>query len=115
MRLIDLNPAWGGGHPDRQGIGLWFDCPGTCCADKAAIGRDADGKAINFDPEEGKTKKMRLFVHFANPVDGGPQFGTRGTFWQRTGDTFETLTLFPSVDASGFGHWHGWIQGGEIR
>ncbi len=115
MKLTGLNPAWGNGHPDREGIGLWFDCPGACCANMAALGRDATGKAINFDPEEGKSKKMRLYVPFANPIDGKPQFGSAGTYWQRTGDTFETLTLTPSVDASAFRHWHGFITAGEIR
>ncbi len=41
----------------------------------------------------------------------------RTVYWQRTGDTFETLTLTPSVDAAshGVGHWHGFITNGEIR
>lgn len=38
-----------------------------------------------------------------------------GIHWQRQGDTFETLTLAPSIDASRAGHWHGFIQNGEIR
>lgn len=118
MKLADLHPAWSAGYPDRKGIGLWFDCPGTCCASLPAMGLNADGKAVNFDPEEGKTKKLRLHVNFVNPLDGGGRFGddTPGrTFWQRTGESFETLTLTPSVDASGFGHWHGFIVGGEAR
>jgi hypothetical protein len=32
--------------------------------------------------------------------------------WQRTGETFETLTLTPSVDCSAWGHWHGFITNG---
>ena len=31
------------------------------------------------------------------------------------GETFETLTLTPSVDASAAGHWHGHVTDGEVR
>ncbi len=66
-------------------------------------------------------------VAFENPIDGGPPEPKRMvTFpdghkqesvrWTRSGDTFETLTLTPSVDAAshGVGHWHGFITNGEI-
>jgi hypothetical protein len=33
--------------------------------------------------------------------------------WQRTGDTFENLTLSPSLDFSARGEWHGSITNGE--
>lgn len=95
MKLIDLNPRWftQGASPDV--VGLTFDCP--CCA--------------------GKT---RLGVLFQEPIDrdGLPtdtHWGKKGTFWQRTGETFESLTLMPSIDASKWGHWHGHITGGQIR
>jgi hypothetical protein len=35
--------------------------------------------------------------------------------WQASGETFDTLTLTPSVDVGGFGHWHGFITNGEIQ
>ncbi len=37
--------------------------------------------------------------------------------WKRgSGDTFETLTLTPSIDANVdiAGHWHGFITNGEV-
>lgn len=56
-----------------------------------------------------------LFVPFKNPLDGGPSCEPRG--WERTGDTFETLTLSPSIlrakDKGGCG-WHGFIRGGQV-
>lgn len=104
MRLTDLDPHWYA-FEGRHGQGLDFDCP-HC-------------------PEGNRTK---LAIAFANPLDGGPPEpprdftfpdGTKGrtVYWQRTGDTFETLTLTPSVDAQshGVGHWHGFITNGEIR
>jgi hypothetical protein len=35
--------------------------------------------------------------------------------WRASGDTFEAMTLTPSVDASKEGHWHGHITNGETR
>jgi hypothetical protein len=34
--------------------------------------------------------------------------------WTLVGDSFESLTISPSVDASAAGHWHGFIQAGKI-
>ena len=62
-----------------------------------------------------------LGVWFANPIDGGPPAPPDimpKPRWQRTGDTFETISLSPSIDASSAdcgGHWHGWITNGEVH
>ena len=32
-----------------------------------------------------------------------------------SGDTFDTLTLVPSIGFENIGHWHGDITNGEIR
>lgn len=110
MRLADLEPRWATPyllkHPNgavqffgetaRSGMGMTFRCPH--CAE-------------------------RLSVFFANPIDGGtpadlpPRLDPTGNptpapLWSRTGESFETLTLQPSVDAAG--HWHGFITAGEI-
>lgn len=112
MRLTDLAPRW-------------FDVPG--------VGTDKDGVTF-LCPH---CRKTRLAVQFANPVEGPPKplMGMRefaqalapghsteerkdvvppGYLWQRTGDTFETMTLSPSVDCSASGHWHGFLRNGEI-
>lgn len=87
MRLTELEPRWlniGG----RSGMGITFLCP--CC------------------------RSERLPILFENPLDGGaPEAGVR-TRWTRTGNTFETLTLTPSIDARNSGHFHGFITAGEI-
>jgi hypothetical protein len=101
MRLIDLDPKWlGAGGPDisdgsgnpvpeRSGVGVMLDCPCGC--------------------------DSPLYVPFANPLDGGPSLEPRG--WQRTGETFETLTLSPSIlrsrDKGGCG-WHGFVTDGQV-
>lgn len=109
MRLTELEPRWWistfGWTPaepwPRYGMGVTFLCPvhrGAC-----AIGRIA--------------------VPFANPLDGGSkspegQGANKDTWWQRTGEDFDTLSLTPSVDVKEEGqtsHWHGHVTAGEVR
>ncbi len=100
MKLTELDPSFvgNGGEgvtdangnpvPWRDGVGLELACPCGC--------------------------GEYFYVGFANPLDGGPPVCEGHPHWQRTGDTFETLTLTPSIlRKSGCG-WHGFING-EIR
>jgi hypothetical protein len=102
MKLIELEPRWvnAGGDgirdaagqpvPARQGIGLTFTCP--CC-------------------------QWRHYVPFANPLDGGPAHDPSRPVWDREGETFDRLTLRPSILSSkekGGCGWHGYITGGEV-
>jgi len=114
VRLIDLDPHWSVDGEGRRGMGINFECP---------VHR------VHY-----------LGVWFANPVDGGlsaPPSCRPTPRWQRIGDTFDTLTLTPSINAdkncqcgklrgSGDGEcssnapghtpcWHGHITAGEIR
>jgi hypothetical protein len=93
VKLAELEPRWisGGG---RRGLGVMFNCPGRCCQGPGAV--------------------QRLPVWFANPLDGGASAAPDGRGWQRTGETFEALTLTPSIDASGTGHFHGFVTAGEV-
>lgn len=99
MKLTDLDPNWAvdadiviGGvkrhYDDRHGMAVSFLCP--------------------------HCRQTRLAVWFANPIDGLPPTDDAETLWQRSGESFENLTLSPSVDASKFGHWHGFIRNGEV-
>ncbi len=103
MKLTELDPRWCVAGPgERHGMGISFECP---------VHRD-----------------HRLAVMFANPIDGLPKCEGPKYTWQRTGETFDVLTLGPSIDASGnlafpFGDnshkiqtpcWHGWITNGEV-
>jgi hypothetical protein len=114
MKLTDLNPRWFA-IAGRHGQGVVFDCP--CCV--------------------GKEKRYRLAVAFAPALDGGATIDIKqleplwdaikdcgtdfpsnivppGFIWARTGETFETLTVSPSVNAAPAGHFHGWVINGEV-
>ena len=103
MKLTELDPRWcgaggeyvsdkdGNPFPKRHGIGVIFNLPCGCDAP--------------------------CFIPFANPLDGGPPIHTENAQWRRVGDTFETLSLTPSIlrakEKGGCG-WHGFITAGEV-
>ncbi len=99
MRLVELNPQFvqSGGEgisnadgspvPARPGVGLTFDCPCGC--------------------------NERCYTPFANPFDGGPPVEPNRPCWHRTGETFDTMTLTPSILRVGGCGWHGFITNGE--
>lgn len=104
MKLVELNPEFcnaggigirsknGDPVPKRIGIGMTFDCPCGC--------------------------KIKGYVAFSNPLDGGPPRLDPGEpSWERVGDNFETLTLSPSilraVEKGGCG-WHGYFREGKV-
>lgn len=77
-RLADCNPHWISGRytgsESSVPCGVHFDCP---------EGHDGCSHAIPFTPA----------------LDGAARetWQANGAQWQRTGDTFETLTLAPSI------------------
>jgi len=102
-RLVDFDPTWID-YGERRRVGVRFRCLKHHC-------------------------RGYLWIFFSNPLDGGPpvegdafslmleiaeQSGDREKFkydrgcgrnrWHREGDTFETLTMTPSVDAHRCGH-----------
>ena len=107
MRLTDLQPRWFTfmAHP-ADGVvliaGLTFVCP--------------------------HCMKQRIGVRFKPLIDPAGIVAQYGIVWpcgdepvwNRQGDTFETLTLSPSINAQSQridvpGHWHGFIENGEVR
>lgn len=100
MKLTDLNPRWCGtggegvtlnGQPVpwRDAVAVTFDCPCGC--------------------------DTRVCIEFTNPLDGGPPSRDDGHTWRREGETFETLTLTPSIQRVGGCQWHGFITNGGIK
>ena len=104
MKLSELNPRWSG-LPGPIYDGVTFDCPHCRIA-----GLSGDSC-------------QRIGVTFTPPIDpdgwwsriSQPTYAGR-LLWHREGDTFETLTLTPSVNTriDAKGHWHGFIKNGEV-
>jgi hypothetical protein len=99
-RLSDLDPKWIRHDPkwnyekNQRPLGLRFKCP--LCLD------------------------TQLCVLFLNPVDGGPPApndasipgNDSGRRWARSGMEFEEMSLSPSLDVPGHGHW--WLRDGLL-
>lgn len=108
FRLVDLEPHWLMDGARR--VGIAFDCPCGNCLGKGCM----------------------LAVRFANPIGGGDPTpddqskvgNNKGKRWTRTGESFESLTVTPSIDSTKdkdgnpmppeHQHWHGFITNGAI-
>lgn len=90
MKLAELHPQFPNSSDGKRGVGVAFDCP---C-----------GK---------HDEAHRCYVPFDVALDGTrvrpPERG-----WQRTGETFEALTLTPSIQRMDDCRWHGFITNGEV-
>jgi hypothetical protein len=115
MRLVELNPRWVAemnAPPDAK-QGVRFDCP-HC----VALGKPEPVKcAIFFDvPVCGNPAVDIKLVHRAQADPGHLADHHVGeVLWHREGDSFENLTLTPSIDTSKWGCWHGHISNGVIE
>lgn len=109
MRLSDLEPRWVGFDVVPEGrarIGVGFLCPH--CKEQRLV--------VFFRPFIDPNDVVKLAL-WQLPDAPDPNTGEIRPvhWWNRDGEDFETLTLSPSVDASNSGHWHGFIQNGEIK
>jgi hypothetical protein len=95
MRLVELEPRWFA-FSDGQRVGLTFDCP-HCRVERLGVAFHRQGFEAIDDAH----------IRAQSP-------STEHIWVMREGDTFENLTLSPSIDASGVGHWHGHVTNGEI-
>lgn len=97
MRLIDLQPRYFA-KTEGERHGISFECPHCFgSGQRLAIALHLDG--TNFDPDP----------------DNQQQFASDERVWTiASGDSFENLSLTPSIDASASGHWHGFITNGGI-
>lgn len=99
-KLSELRPHWIGLSASQDAIGVTFECP-HCRSTRIGVFFDEPVR-------RGEQAHIRDFgdIPFVSP-------GTKQ--WHREGETFETLTLSPSIDTSSVGHWHGFITNGEVR
>ncbi len=130
MRISDLDPHWWA-EPGRHGQGVVFLCP-HCREGFLAVPFDPPldgGPPFNVGNEQSRPIHRLWEILYGN-LDEKVEHGTvregavlpvgawvvpPGVVWHRVaGDTFDTLTLSPSVDASRAGCWHGCVTGGAI-
>jgi hypothetical protein len=105
MRLTELEPRWF----DIPGVGGAIDGVTFLCPHCRTTRLGVQFTSIGVDPKPLMSLEDQLrHVHELRTFDVPP-----GIVWKRTGETFDTLTLFPSVDASKSGHWHGSITNGK--
>jgi len=101
MQLTELHPKWVGvhnwcGNPHFR-CGIVFDCP-HCLKQRIAIFFTPP-----IDPDHEWDKFDRAELYPDHPK------------WTRQGETFDTITLTPSIDVSQYEHWHGFIENGQIK
>lgn len=101
MKLAELEPHWLI-HAGRR-VGMMFRSP----ADRSWF------QIVMAEPNFSIREQWKL------AADASPESNsqTAGAVWQFEGGIenadFQTLTLYPSVDGSRGGLWHGWIRNGE--
>lgn len=96
MKLTDLDPRWYVLEDGGPRVGLTFQCP-HCKTERLGVSFHHRGKEAMEDG----------YIHAHAP--------STDHIWTIDGDSFETVTLSPSVDASASGHWHGFIANGEVK
>lgn len=117
MRLVDLKPHWI--ERDSQRIAIMFLCP-HCVKE----GRPKPiWLSCFFIPTEhiaGEDGQYALFEQELEAMGITDQDGSdvvpcrRGFAWTRSSDDFASISIWPSLDASKCGHWHGFIKVGQI-
>ena len=110
MKLTDLDPRWL--ERDGRRIGFTFLCP--CCR------KDRLTALAEHTPFREQVKIMHAAMCSVPededdwPINWVP---AKADFaWSLSNfDSFATMTVTPSIDASKSGNWHGFITNGEIR
>lgn len=116
-KLTDFAPQWID-HAGRRGLGLFMTSPvnpkwrlcvlfaNPLDGGPAWLGESRDLLAVMF-PVQTEPGKPDAKGRWDGDVDAeGRWLMACGSFrWQRTGDTFESLSLSPSVDAHNMGHF----------
>lgn len=108
MKLTDLNPSW----VASGGDGITYASSGKPVPYVPYAGVQCDCPCGNTD------KNHRLYIPFANPFGNEVANRMHVHGWEREGETFESLTLRPSILRSrshGGCGWHGYITDGNVH
>jgi hypothetical protein len=117
LKLTDLKPRWYStpGVPGSQGF--TFECPHCRTLPRGsrmvrlavAFANAIGGPAVELSPSK---INAAIYGPVGSDKPGDPVI-LPGVLWTRVGETFESLSLSPSVNCSGSGHWHGTISLGQ--
>jgi hypothetical protein len=110
LKLAELDPHWVGlcqGHA----IGITFLCP-HCRKCRIGVAFDEPIGGHHLENVIGRDVAVFLTREFMTGT-GRFQNSTLKK-WHREGETFDGLSLSPSIDTSECGHWHGSVTNGEI-
>jgi hypothetical protein len=114
VRLTELEPHWCADFdaPGNVKQGLTFLCP---CCKAIRLGAWFDVPVCGSPAIDPEAFRRRL-EEFRDEDSDHPAYTTHigRILWKRNGNTFDVMTLTPSIDASKFGHWHGFITNGAI-
>lgn len=99
MRLVELEPRWI--HPNV----FIFRCPHCREVFLACKSAPMPEREQHRLYETALGEEWNLLV-----VPSRPDFA-----WTIHGGDFNTISVWPSIDASRSGHWHGFIANGEIK
>lgn len=108
MKLTELEPRWFSVQDSTGIAGISFLCPHCRQARLGVRIAHAAPHIISVGQDEEIT-------HFPAGAQVWQITGNAPTFDSENHGGFENVSLFPSVDASASGHWHGFITNGEVR
>lgn len=118
MKLVALDPIWL--ERDGQRVGIMFRCPHcldtwlTCYSVAMPIwGEEVKGRQ-RWAGQMGYVRQALDRLKKRNVPENAVVPCERTCAWKFAGDTFETLSIQPSLDASASGHWHGFVTGGQV-
>lgn len=69
------------------------------------------GSGVQFDCPCGGGKCVPLYIPFADTPN---EHGNLGCTWGRKGDSFDNITLTPSIRRMDNCKWHGYVTDGRI-
>lgn len=108
VKLVELEPKWL--MRDGVRVGLVFRCPCQKCTPQKF-----DWLSCYCVPMSNLRQQYELLKTVIPQEQLQDVVPVKRDFaWSFVGDSFETLSIAPSIDASASGNWHGHITKGAI-
>lgn len=119
MKLVELEPCWLDLYK-RPRMGVAFNCPGDCCADRRQLQDEAAKLEAQGSPSAREARHkaflnqpFRVWVAFKDAKDRA-RGGELEEFYERSGNDFESLSVSGNVDRTTVGHARIRIKNGKV-